>query len=114
MLLPGSPSGGFFDTKTKKHEVEMNKKELVENISKSANINKTQAEGALKSILGAITDTLKSGDKVSLIGFGTFSTAKREARTGRNPQNGETINIPAKTVVKFKVGKALGDEVNNG
>ncbi len=92
----------------------MNKKELVKAISESANINKTQAEDALNSFLGAITDTLKKGDKVSLIGFGTFSTSKRKARTGRNPQNGDKINIPGKTVVKFKVGKALGDEVNNG
>ncbi len=88
--------------------------ELVANISKAANINKAQAESALNSILAAITDTLRKGDKVSLVGFGTFSTAKREARAGRNPRNGEKINIPAKTVVKFKVGKVLGDEVNNG
>ncbi len=92
----------------------MNKKKLIKNISESANLSKTKAEGALNSILDIIKDTLENRDKVSLIGFGTFSTAKREARTGRNPQNGEKINIPAKTVVKFKVGKALAGEVNNG
>jgi len=92
----------------------MNKKELVEYISKSANLSKNQAEDALKCTLDAITNSLKNSDKVTLLGFGTFSTSKRESRTGRNPQTGKSINIPAKTVVKFKVGKALGDEVNNG
>ena len=92
----------------------MNKKELVGYISKSADLTTTQAEKALNGCLGAIAETLKNNDKVSLIGFGTFSTSKREARTGRNPQTGQSIKIPAKTVVKFKVGKAIGDEVNNG
>jgi len=92
----------------------MNKKELVDYISKSANLNKTQAADALKSTLDAITNSLKNSDRVTLVDFGTFSTSKREARTGRNPQNGKSINIPAKTVVKFKAGKAMGDEVNNG
>ncbi len=92
----------------------MNKKELVSCISESANISKSQAEGALNSILATITATLKKKEKVSLIGFGTFSTAERKARTGRNPQNGKSIDIPAKTVLKFKAGKALGDEIGNG
>jgi DNA-binding protein HU-beta len=92
----------------------MNKKELVDYISKSANLNKTQAADALKGTLDAITNSLKNSDRVTLVDFGTFSTSKREARTGRNPQNGKSINIPAKTVVKFKAGKAMGDEVNNG
>ncbi len=92
----------------------MNKKELISRISESSNINKSQAEGALNSILATIKETLKKKEKVTLIGFGTFSTAERKARTGRNPQNGKAINIPAKTVVKFKVGKALGFEVGNG
>jgi DNA-binding protein HU-beta len=92
----------------------MNKKELVDYISKSANLSKTQAEDALKGTLDAITNSLKNSDKVTLVGFGAFSTSKREARTGRNPQTGNPINIPSKTVVKFKAGKAMGDEVNNG
>jgi DNA-binding protein HU-beta len=92
----------------------MNKKELVECISKSANLSKSQAEVALKSTLDAITNSLKNSDKVTLPGFGTFSTSKRESRNGRNPQTGKSINIPAKTVVKFKAGKTLGEEVNNG
>ena len=92
----------------------MNKKELVDYISKSANLSKTQADDALRGTLDAITNSLKNNDKVTLVGFGVFSTSRREARTGRNPQNGKAINIPAKTVVKFKAGKAMGDEVNNG
>jgi DNA-binding protein HU-beta len=68
----------------------------------------------LQGTLDAITNSLKNSDRVTLVDFGTFSTSKREARTGRNPQNGKSINIPAKTVVKFKAGKAMGDEVNNG
>ena len=92
----------------------MNKKELVGYISKSADLTTTQAEKALNGTLHAITNSLKNNDKVTLVGFGTFSTSKRDARTGRNPQTGKTINIPAKTVVKFKAGKAIGDEVNNG
>lgn len=92
----------------------MNKKELVDHIVKSANLTQIQAEKALNGCLGAITTSLKNNDKVTLIGFGTFSTSKRDARTGRNPQTGKPINIPAKTVVKFKAGKAVGDVVNNG
>ena len=92
----------------------MNKKELVDSISKSAGISKALAEISLNGTLGAIAESLKSGDKVTLVDFGTFSTSRREARTGRNPQNGNTINIPAKTIVKFKAGKKFSDEVNNG
>ncbi len=92
----------------------MNKKELVDYISKSADLTVIQAEKALNGCLGAIAETLRNNDKVSLIGFGTFSTAKREARTGRNPQTGKSIDIPEKTVVKFKAGKTIVDEVNNG
>jgi DNA-binding protein HU-beta len=92
----------------------MNKKELVEYISKTADITKAQAEKALNGTLAGISESLKKGDKISLIGFGTFSTSRREARTGRNPQTGKSIDLPAKTYVKFKVGKTLGDEVNNG
>ncbi|MGB3222820.1 MAG: HU family DNA-binding protein [Desulforhopalus sp.] len=91
----------------------MNKKELVDYISKSANLSKTQAEDALNGTLAGIRETLKKGDKVFLVGFGSFSTSRREARTGRNPQTGKSIDLPAKTYVKFKVGKTLGDEVNN-
>lgn len=92
----------------------MNKKELVDYISNSAGITKVQADLALQGTLEGIAKSLKAKESVTLIGFGTFSSIDREARKGRNPQTGKPIDIPAKTVVKFKVGKALGDEVNNG
>lgn len=92
----------------------MNKTELINQIAESANITKVAADRVLLGMLEAITDSLQKGENVTLVGFGTFSTSKRSARTGRNPQSGKAIKIPAKTVVKFKVGKKLGDEVNNG
>ena len=95
-------------------EKQMNKKMLVDCIAESAGITKVQAEKALVGMLDSITDCLKNGDKLTLVSFGTFSTSRRAARTGRNPQNGKAVNIPAKTVIKFKAGKAMGDEVNNG
>lgn len=92
----------------------MNKTELINKIAASADITKAAADKALVGMLEAITDTLQQGENVTLIGFGTFSTNERAARIGRNPQTGKEIKIAAKTVVKFKVGKKLGDEVNNG
>jgi len=92
----------------------MNKTELINQIAESANITKVDADRVLLGMLEAITDSLQKGENVTLVGFGTFSTSKRSARTGRNPQSGKSVEIPAKTVVKFKVGKKLGDEVNNG
>ena len=88
----------------------MNKSELIDQIAESADINKKEAGAALNAFMVAITETLKKDDKVTLIGFGTFSVSKRAARDGRNPQTGKTIKIPAKNVAKFKVGKKL-DEV---
>ncbi len=90
----------------------MNKGDLINKIADGANLSKAQAGEALNAVLDGITDALKDGDKVTLIGFGTFSVSKREARTGRNPQTGETIQIAAKNVVKFKPGKELSDSVN--
>lgn len=90
----------------------MNKKELVDFIADSADISKAAAEKALNGTLQAIADTLKKGDKITLIGFGTFSVSTREARKGRNPQTGKTIDIPAKKVVKFKAGNKLSEAIN--
>jgi len=90
----------------------MNKFELVAAIATSADITKADAERALNGIMEAITDALSKGDKVALIGFGTFSTTKRAARDGRNPQTGKTMKIKAKTVAKFKAGAKLADAVN--
>ena len=90
----------------------MNKSELVAAIATSADITKADAERALNGTLEAITDALSKGDKVALIGFGTFSTTKRAARDGRNPQTGKAMKIKAKTVAKFKAGAKLADAVN--
>jgi DNA-binding protein HU-beta len=90
----------------------MNKKELIESIAGAADISKSAAEKALNGTLAAIAESLKKGDKVTLVGFGTFSVSKREARTGRNPQTGKSIKIPAKNVAKFKAGSKLSDAIN--
>ncbi len=85
----------------------MNKADLVEAVAADAGLSKSQAQAALDSFLGNIESALKDGDKVTLVGFGTFSTSSRSARTGRNPQTGKAIQIPAKKVVKFAAGKSL-------
>mgnify|MGYP000848085886 CR=1 FL=1 len=90
----------------------MNKSELVDHISESADISKTAASRALESALEAITGSLKDGESVALVGFGTFSVRKRAARQGRNPQTGATIKIKASKNPGFKAGKALKDAVN--
>lgn len=89
----------------------MNKKELIERIADAADINKTDAEKALNATLAAIAESLKDGDKVTFVGFGTFSVSERKARTGRNPQTGKEIKIPARNVVKFKAGSKLSEAV---
>lgn len=85
----------------------MNKAELINAIAEKAGMTKVDAKKALEGFIEATGCALKKGDRISLVGFGTFSTAKRAARTGRNPQNGKSIKIPAKTVVKFKAGANL-------
>jgi DNA-binding protein HU-beta len=89
----------------------MNKAELVAKLAEDAGITKTQANAALDSFVTAVTKTLKSGNKVTLVGFGTFSVTKRAARTGRNPQTGATIKIKAKKVARFKAGKELSAKI---
>jgi DNA-binding protein HU-beta len=90
----------------------MNKAELIEAIADAADISKAAAARALDGAVDAITDAIKAGDQVSLIGFGTFSVKERAARQGRNPQTGETIEIKASRLPSFKAGKALKDAVN--
>jgi len=90
----------------------MNKAELIEAMADAADISKAAAGRALDGMVEAITDAMKKGDQVSLIGFGTFSLRERAARTGRNPQTGETINIKASKSPGFKAGKAFKDAVN--
>ena len=91
----------------------MNKADLVDAIAANADINKSDAGRALDAVLDGITDALKRGDQVSLVGFGTFSVKHRAGREGRNPQTGETIMIKASNVPGFKAGKALKDAVNS-
>ena len=90
----------------------MNKSELIDQIAESADISKAKAGAALDAFVSGVTGALKSGDSVSLVGFGTFSVKSRAARTGRNPQTGATIEIKASNVPGFKAGKALKDAVN--
>jgi DNA-binding protein HU-beta len=87
----------------------MTKADLVEKMAKDADIAKVAAGKALDSLIDAVTRTLKKGDKLALIGFGTFSVGKRKARTGRNPQTGAAIKIPARKVPRFSAGKTLKD-----
>lgn len=90
----------------------MNKAEMVNAIAQKADITKAQAAAALDQVIGSIGSALRAGDKVTLVGFGTFSVVSRGARTGRNPRDNKPIKIAAKKVAKFKPGKKLADEVN--
>ncbi|MFY9150788.1 MAG: HU family DNA-binding protein [Prolixibacteraceae bacterium] len=89
----------------------MNKAQLIDAIAEKANLTKADAKKALDAFVDATSDALKNGDRVALIGFGSFSVASRSARTGRNPQTGKTIEIAEKKVVKFKPGAELADTI---
>ena len=89
----------------------MNKSELVDAMASEAKITKADASRALEAFMNATTKSLKKGDRVALVGFGTFSVAKRAARNGRNPQTGKPIKIAAKRVAKFKAGAELASKV---
>lgn len=89
----------------------MNKGDLIDAIAKGASITKAQSQEALETVTKSITNALKKGDKVTLVGFGTFSVTKRAARLGRNPQTGKEIKIAAKKVAKFKAGKELSTKI---
>ena len=90
----------------------MNKGDLVDSVATQSGLSKADSARAVDAVLDAITGSLMKGEKVTLPGFGTFSTSKRAARSGRNPSTGETIKIKAKTVAKFKAGSKLTDAVN--
>jgi len=90
----------------------VNKQELVDYVAKEAELTKADAQRAVEAIIGGIKATLKKGKEVRLVGFGTFSVAKRAATTGRNPRTGEAIKIPASKQPKFKAGKELKEAVN--
>ena len=90
----------------------MNKTELIDAVAESADISKAAANRAVDTVLDSITQALKGGDQVTLVGFGTFQVKDRAARTGRNPRTGEPLQIAAARVPSFKAGKALKDAVN--
>ncbi len=89
----------------------MNKTQLIDAMAAKAGLSKADAKRALEAFIDSTSEALKGGDKVALVGFGSFSVSERGARTGRNPQTGATINIPAKKVVKFKAGAELSNTV---
>jgi DNA-binding protein HU-beta len=90
----------------------MNKAQLIDAVADATDLSKASAGRAVESVLDIITSSLKRGDAVTLVGFGTFTTRNRAARSGRNPRTGATIQIPASTLPVFKPGKALKDAVN--
>lgn len=90
----------------------MNKAELIDAMASNAGISKADAKRALDGFIDATAAALKKGDRISLVGFGSFSVSKRAARTGRNPQTGKEIKIAAKNVVRFKAGSELSGKVN--
>lgn len=90
----------------------MNKGDLISKVQEGAGLTKAQASEAVSTVLESISNSLKDGEKVSLVGFGTFDVAHRAERAGRNPATGKAITIPAKNSVKFKAGKELTESVN--
>ena len=90
----------------------MNKTDLINSIATKSGLNKKNSEAALNALIGSVEDALKSGDKVVLVGFGTFEVRERAARKGRNPQTKKEITIPASKAPVFKAGKVLKDKVN--
>lgn len=89
----------------------MNKAQLIDAMASKSGLSKNDSKKALEAFVDSVTDSLKSGDRIQLVGFGSFSVAERSARTGRNPRTGQEINIPAKKVVKFRAGNDLANEV---
>lgn len=92
----------------------MNKAELIDKIAREAGITKAAAGRAIESLIDGIGQSLQRGERAALVGFGTFSLGQRRGRTGRNPQTGATIKIPAKKVVRFRCGKELEELINRG
>ena len=90
----------------------MNKGDLIDRVSADAGISKAQADRAIDSVLGGITDSLRKGERVTLVGFGTFAVSQRRSRKGRNPQTNEMIKIPATKSVRFSSGKKLKEVIN--
>ena len=102
----------YIITKIQRRNFDMNKAELVAAVAEKAEISKKDAEAAVKAFTDVIAEELKKGEKVQLVGFGTFEVSERAARVGRNPQTKQEIKIPASKAPKFKAGKALKDSLN--
>jgi DNA-binding protein HU-beta len=102
----------YDNIKNPEEEFFMNKAELVAAIAEKAELSKKDAEASLKAFTDVIAEELKKGEKVTLVGFGTFEVSERAARTGRNPQTGKEMTIAASKAPKFKAGKALKDSIN--
>ncbi len=90
----------------------MNKQDLIEQIAQAAEVSKSAAERAVDALVVAVKSSLKKGDMVTLVGFGTFYVGRRKARAGRNPRTGEALSIKATSVPRFRAGKALKDAIN--
>jgi DNA-binding protein HU-beta len=90
----------------------LNKQDMIEQIAQAAEVSKSAAERAVDALVTSIKTSLKKGDMVTLVGFGTFYVGKRKARDGRNPRTGEALKIPAAKIPKFRAGKALKDAIN--
>jgi DNA-binding protein HU-beta len=90
----------------------MNKTDLISKVASKTSLTKTKTSEVIEAVLESIKESLINGEKVSIVGFGTFGTTKRKARVGLNPKNQTKINIPAKTVARFKVGTALSESIN--
>ncbi len=97
----------MYNLASKEEVLKMTKAQLIDVIAKKANISKKAAGVALDTFIDSVTAALKKGDRITLVGFGTFLVAKRKARTAKNPQTGEMIKVPAKRVPKFKAGREL-------
>ena len=91
----------------------MNKADLINKVAEKSGLTKTKTAEVIDTLVETMQSALASGEKITLVGFGSFDVSKREAREGRNPKSGEKIAIPAKTVVRFKSGKELNESVNN-
>ena len=102
----------YIITKIQRRNFDMNKAELVAAMAEKTQLSKKDTEATLKAFTDVVAEELKKGEKIQLVGFGTFEVAERAARTGRNPQTGAEMTIPASMAPKFKAGKALKDSIN--
>ncbi len=109
---PYGRENGFLYGEISKGDDRVNKSQLIDKIAEGADISKAAAGRALDAFIASVTESLQEGDAVALVGFGTFDVRERAARTGRNPQTGQEIDIPAAKVPGFRAGKALKDAVN--